>query len=417
MPKKQWREKALKQEWLTKAGALTDSKLSKLMASMDEYDTESNRALGVIESFGAFRDVEVSVDDDIRGGARCDDVPIVRLVRIREFEARMMLQDLRVQEEDGFKANGKEAAAALKSLRARLAQAGAGIKEASKEYKTDIRSLSKTEEEALAAHAKSVEAVLDALRQIKDEALALINTQRKAAGKSGVDHGTYVADCMPQQADKWKTRWLQISKAVNTVMGQQWAQAERAIRDAAVRAGAPAQAATETWDLDYIGSLAKGVKGPPKQHIAFDPDKFDVDANLSAPSLSSWALGLGSMPDRDRLWGRKDTNLKQIPALRSFQDGVHKALCKIPGYDADEEFEVVVQADVVVDDESYELVKAGIIELKKFTPGTLFTNFLKVPGVRAMLDDDDVPLPAFADDLLGELHLYASNNNLSLGTR
>jgi hypothetical protein len=416
MPKK-WREQALKRDWLSKVGALTNSKLEKLMAGIDEFDTESAEALEIIESFGAFRDVEISVDDEIRSGARCDDAPVVRLVRIREFEARMMLQDLRIQEQDGFQANAREASAALNSLRARLAQATAGVKAASKQFKMDIRSLSKTEEEAFAAHKNAVEEVLKELKAIKDEALELINRQRRAAGKTGYDHGGYLGDAMPAQAEKWKQRWLQISKAVNIVMGQQWSRAEQAIRDGAVGAGAPALAATEPWELDYIGSLAKGVKGPPKQHIAFDPDKFDVDANLSAPSLSSWAMGLGSVPDRDRLWGRKDTNLQQIRALKSFQDGVHKALCEIPGYDAEEAFEVVVLADVAVDDDSYEWVKACVIELKQMTPASLFTDFLKVDGVRGMLDADDVPLPARADDLLGELLTYASGKGVNLGGR
>lgn len=414
MPKKNWREATLKREWITKAGALTGTKLSKLMSAMNEYDTESSMALDVIQSFGAFRDVQITVEDDVRSGERSDDVPIMRLVRIREFETRMMLQDLRIQQEDGLARNRVKD---LNTLMKRHATITATIKEVSAQYKIDIRSLSKTEEEAMSVHADAVAAGLRNLQELKDNALALINELRKAQGKKGYDHRSYASSVMEAQATKWKERWLQTCKAVNSVISQHWASAEGAIRDQAATIGAPAAVANERWDLDYIGSLAKGVKGPPKQHIAFDPDKFDVDANLDAPSLSAWAITNGSTPDRDRLWGRKDPNLRRIASLQRFQETVHAALSQIPGYDADDPFELVVKADVEVEDEAYELVKSYIIELKHFTPTTLFGDFLNVDGVRGMLDDDYVPLPDYAEDLLGELTLYAIERQINLGQR
>lgn len=425
MPKKKWREKALKREWLSQVGTLTGTKLSKLKASMDEYETESAHALELIESFGAFRDVEVSVDDEVYSGDRCDDAPVMRLVRIREFEARLMLQDLRIQEKDGFDKHRKEATAKLKTLSERHARAIAAIKEASKHFKTDIRSLSKTEEEALATHKKAIDAVLEELGAVKDAALALINELLKAKGRGGYTYSQYASQAMPEQAGVWKDRWLETSKAVNQIVGAQWAKFEgsirgdalaaiqAAIRDGDLLPGADATVGTERWRLDYIGSLAKGVKGPPKQHIAFDPDKFDVDANLEAPSLSTWAVKKGSVADRDRLWGRKDANLRRIGALQSFQDAVHRALSDIPGYDADDPFEVVVVAEVTADDEIYEVVKEHVIALKQMAPATRFSDFLRRPGVRAMLDSDEVPRPDRAGDLLVELELYAGENRFS----
>lgn len=415
MPRKQKKvnPKALEREWLSQVGTLTGTKLRKLKDNMDQYEVESAQALRLIESFGAFRDTEVSVDDEVYTGDRCDDAPVTRLVRVREFEVRMMLQDLKIQEQDG-RLKPKDVQQ-LKQLAKRQAKAVADIKKASQQYKTDIRSLSTDEDQALKTHKEAIDEVVQALSGVKADALALINESLRARGKNGHTAENYVATIMPGQAEIWKNRWLETSKVVNKIVGEEWAKAERSIRDEAVSAGASPNAHNEPWQLDYIGSLAKGVKGPPKQHIAFDPDKFDVDANLDAPSLSSWAVGNGSVADRDRLWGRKDGNLKDIKALQRFQNAVHQALSKIPGYDADDPFEVVVTADVTIDDETYEVVKEQIIALKKMAPATRFTNFLRDhPDARDMLDDDDVPLPSMAADLLGELGLYASRNGFSL---
>jgi hypothetical protein len=411
--KKNWNEKALKEDWLCQAGTLTKTKLSKLKSGMDEFDVESARALQVIESYGAFRDTEVTVEDDMYSGERCDDVPIVRLVRIREFEARMMLQDLRRQHEDGF--SRKRANPELNKLMKDHARTIADIKEASQQYKIDIRSASKSEEMALEAHKEAMTDVLERLKIIKDKALDLINELRRLDKKKGYDHAGYASNVMPEQAEFWKRRWLETSLAVNHVIDEHWSKVKTAMRDDALKAGAVDDPNEAPWHLDYIGSLAKGVKGPPKQHIAFDPDKFDVDANLTAPILSAWALARGSVPDRDRLWGRKDPNLRRIGSLQSFQNAVHLALSQIPGYDADDPFEVVVKAEVVVEDEAIELVKSYLIELKRLSPPTLFTNFLSVRGVRDMLDGNDNPRADSADDLLGELLNYASENGVNLG--
>lgn len=71
-------------------------------------------------------------------------------------------------------------------------------------------------------------------------------------------------------------------------------------------------------NLDYIGSLAKGYKGIPKQQIHFTPECFDVDANLDAPFLAAYAISEKESIDRGHVKADK------IEPLKVVQDNIWK---------------------------------------------------------------------------------------------
>ena len=102
--------------------------------------------------------------------------------------------------------------------------------------------------------------------------------------------------------------------------------------------------------LDYIGSLAKGYKGPPKQGVRFMPEKFDVDASLVAPPLAAYALVVGNaIVDRGRIWSKHAGpalfNGLLEPMEKDMQQHLEAAGLIEMGMDKNEPFEVVIEAE------------------------------------------------------------------------
>lgn len=101
-------------------------------------------------------------------------------------------------------------------------------------------------------------------------------------------------------------------------------------------------------------SLAKGYKGPPKQHFRFDPTDFDVDANLYAPALAEYAVRVdGQTPDRERIFGRNTSNRP----LHDFSDKIQKELVnRIDGIEEDPNdlFDVAIYATSTPEQLDYE---------------------------------------------------------------
>lgn len=75
---------------------------------------------------------------------------------------------------------------------------------------------------------------------------------------------------------------------VNTLLESEWTKAKAKIVSWVIKQRL-ATGTINIGDVTYIGSLARGYKGPPKQHVRFDPASFDVDANLDAPVLADYA--------------------------------------------------------------------------------------------------------------------------------
>ena len=114
--------------------------------------------------------------------------------------------------------------------------------------------------------------------------------------------------------------------------------------------------------MDYIGSLAKGYKSPPKQSVRFQPEKFDVDANLDAPPLAVYAVKKGVGIDRGKLSAQE----AGISPIIDFEKKVHSLLLDKPGYDKDDPFSVVIDAEGIgqVKDDSANDAKTALADSK-----------------------------------------------------
>jgi hypothetical protein len=143
----------------------------------------------------------------------------------------------------------------------------------------------------------------------------------------------------------WRELWKAAILQVNRVLAQTWPPGKAAILQwlGQERARLPhVDLSGGIGELDYIGSLATGYKGPPKQQIGFDPDNFDVDANLVAPPLAKYAIAINHVePNRKRIFGRET----EITPLNEFSDRTHSELKdRVKGYDPNDLFDVVIDA-------------------------------------------------------------------------
>jgi hypothetical protein len=145
--------------------------------------------------------------------------------------------------------------------------------------------------------------------------------------------------------EMWREAWRTAILQVNRVLARLWPPARTRIIAwvEEKRAQYPQHdLAGHVGQLDYIGSLATGYKGPPKQAIRFNPDKFDVDANLEAPPLAKYAIAIDHLvPDRERIFASRTS----IEPLKAFSAQTHGELSdRVRGYDTSEPFDVVIQA-------------------------------------------------------------------------
>lgn len=424
--KEQVRRRRVERNLVENIGVLLSAKTLKATDGLSAFDVESDEAVSDIFAFGAFRGetepMKLIMEDSAFESDRIDDAPIYPLFRKLEFQFRMMLQTL-----DGYVLEGdittRTEKGAIKTLHTGHKALIVAVKSASKAFKSDIRSIDVSEETAIATHAESMEAVFRDLSTLTGQALALINKTRKRKRQSGYTEKKFREREMEGQAELWKAMWLQKSKFINKAIAKGWKTYEEQMRAEVVGKGpAFVAAGGEAWRVDYIGSTAKGYKGPPKQNMAFDPGSFDVDANLTAPTMAAWAIAQGSVPDRDRLWGLADTALLQLRQLKSFQESVHAELRPLPGYDLDEPFECVVEAEMTNDAELLEDCKKGILALKQLDPDLLdafqgFSYDFDGNGplrVRDLVDGDGVPIEAHAPELYALIAVFAGEHDVVL---
>lgn len=144
-------------------------------------------------------------------------------------------------------------------------------------------------------------------------------------------------------SDIWREKWLNAIESVNIILLEEWSIFENPIRDfIRTHYRLPADTIIQL-DLSYIGSTATGYKGPPKQRIQFNPELFDVDANLDAPHLAYYAIQKDNIqPDRNRIFARKTS----ITPLIDFCAVVDNRLkTTVPGIDLYDTFDVAIKAD------------------------------------------------------------------------
>jgi hypothetical protein len=146
----------------------------------------------------------------------------------------------------------------------------------------------------------------------------------------------------------WREKWTKAVATVNAILQTLWEPARKEL-DTWIAKQPRIKQKHKVGNLTYIGSLAKGYKGPPKQHVRFNPSDFDIDANLDAPSLAEYAMRVDKLlPDRNRIFARRTT----ITPLIRFADRVQQEMvARIDGIEEnpDDLFDVVIVARDTLD--------------------------------------------------------------------
>ncbi len=172
----------------------------------------------------------------------------------------------------------------------------------------------------------------------------------------------------------WRQKWQDAIFRVNTIMMAEWKIHKRSIEDWLQRQNKiREQQQQEPFggtieNLSYIGSTATGYKGPPKQHIRFNPKDFDVDANLNAPPLAEYAMNVdGIKPDKNRIFSRNTT----INPLKTFCDVMEQRLIKeVPGIqkDPNDKFDVAIIAQNTLEQQQLQDDQEKLWKLRKIYP-------------------------------------------------
>ncbi len=288
------------------------------------------------------RDIGLNPDTDPQATPRPDDAPIFESFRRMYNRLDSWNLYIRTQHPDWYAefAGQCDATRSVEQLRTEWVDR---LKERTKQFKEEFRNLKDTDVAAMQRRYEE-----QVLGEIQREIEACI---RKIAlwylGKSGGSESPeeLTERIHAEATELWRAAWRRAILQVNRVLSLLWPPAKTRIlvwvgqqraRHPGIDLSGP------VGELDYIGSLATGYKGPPKQQIRFNPDKFDVDANLPAPPLAKYAVAIdGLRPDRQRIFGRHTS----IAPLNQFSDQAHAALsARVDGYDSSDRFDVVLEA-------------------------------------------------------------------------
>ena len=177
----------------------------------------------------------------------------------------------------------------------------------------------------------------------------------------------------------WRAAWRRAILQVNRVLSRLWPPAKTLILVwvGEQRAKFPhVDLSGSVGELDYIGSLATGYKGPPKQQIRFNPDSFDVDANLVAPPLAKYALAVDPKkprPDRKRIFGRA-TN---IAPLNDFSNQAHTELsARVQGYNSSDLFDVAIESVELPEQQRERVATERLYKLRTSLDATTYKKML-----------------------------------------
>jgi hypothetical protein len=303
----------------------------------------------MIKQFGdSRRDLNLNPDKDPKAFLRPDDAPIIASFKgiYNRLDSWNMYiwskhQDLFPEFESKF------TLAARRDLWLR------DLKEAAEKYKTEFKDLSKTDTKKI--ENKYTAEVLGRIQAEIDKTNHEIAEWYKKNTGSTETIEEIIERVHTEGTELWRADWRRAILQVNRVLARLWPPAQAAIVVWIVdqRSKHPGEDLSgDVGELDYTGSLATGFKGPPKQQIRFNPEKFDVDANLEAPPLEKYAVKINHLkPHHERIFGRQTT----IDPLNKFSDDAHTELAaRVDGYDASnplDKFDVAIAAHDLPEEE------------------------------------------------------------------
>jgi hypothetical protein len=295
----------------------------------------------VIGRFGnRGRDLNINPDTDPKSRLRPDDAPIME--SFKRFYNRLDSWSIFI------KVNHPELAAEFKAkfdIEARRDRWLKELKVAGDAFKESFRNVGNTDpEKARQDYLK----VLDRIQKEIDVLNHEIATWFK--DKSGTP-GTIdeiIEEVHAQGTELWRAAWRRAILQVNRVLSILWPPAKQRVLlfVGQKRAAHPDKdLAGPVGELDYLGSLSGGFKGPPKQNIRFNPQSFDVDGFIEARPLSQYAvLVLGLKPKNGNIFASKT----DIEPLNTFSAAAQRELvAKVEGYkdDPTDPFDVAIKTD------------------------------------------------------------------------
>lgn len=151
-----------------------------------------------------------------------------------------------------------------------------------------------------------------------------------------------------QGTELWRAAWRRAILQVNRVLARLWPPAKQRVLTFVSQKRA-AHPDTDLYgtvgELDYLGSLSSGFKGPPKQNIRFNPRNFDVDAFINARPLSQYAvLVRGKKPKHGNIFASNT----DIEPLKTFSAAAQTELvARVEGYknDPSDPFDVAIKTE------------------------------------------------------------------------
>ena len=325
----------------------------------------------LIKRFGnRRRDLNINPDEDPKSAPRVDDPPI--LASFRKIYNRLDSWNIFIR------TNNPDLYPEFQTtfnIEAQRDQWLDDIKKRGKEYKDKFRDVTNTDTDE--ARQKYEDYVLGTIQQEIDKCNRDIAAWYIAKTGSTETVDEIIERVHAGGTELWRDAWKNAILQVNRVLAETWPTGKVAIVEwiAQKRAESPGlDLKGDVGDLQYIGSLATGYKGPPKQQIRFNPDKFDVDANLEAPPLAKYAIAHDHLsPDRKRIFGRKTS----ITPLISFSDRTHTELSdRVKGYDKSEPFDVVIDAPELPTQEHSRLATERIYRLRAHLPEATYLKMI-----------------------------------------
>ncbi|HEV2915032.1 MAG TPA: DUF4157 domain-containing protein [Pyrinomonadaceae bacterium] len=252
------------------------------------------------------------------------------------------------------------------------------IKERGEEYKNNFRNVARHDVEEVKREYR--EFVLGKIEQkIKDLTYEIaVWYQEKTGNDEPIED---LQDRVHREGTEiWREAWRRAILQVDSVLDRLWPPAKAEILgwlDRKRDEYPNIDLTGEVGELAYIGSLASGTKSPAKQYTRFNPQKFDVDANVEAPPLAKYAMAVDNLkPKHERIFGRATT----IDPLNRFSEATHTELVEqVPGYEdnPDDPFDVVIKAPELPEQKRFREATERLYGLRRRLDEPTYSNMIE----------------------------------------
>ena len=331
------------------------------------------------------RDMNIDPDTDPTSRLRPDDAPIVE--SFKKMYNRLDSWTIYIRTNHPELESEFDATFAVERRREAWLRE---IKKAGDDFKEEFRNVGTTNPDALREKYNAV------LARIEGE---IDDLNRRIAGwyKSKTGHPGTVEEIIEEvhQAgtELWRAAWRRAILQVNRVLALLWPPAKHRLLAwvGQMRARHPDKDLSgPVGELDYLGSLASGFKGPPKQNIRFNPESFDVDGFVEAPPLAKYAMFVMLPPVKPKhgnIFARKT----DIEPLITFADAAQAELvAKVDGYKNDpaDPFDVVIKTEDLPEQARGKAATERLYKLRETLPTGEYEKMVEELRQGGFLDAD-----------------------------